>query len=267
MTDGMANEQWIANDQWNGWAIRRRQWSLAIVAVVVCVAGAAAQGTGRIVGRVTDRDGAGVSGAVVSLSGAAALQAIADEDGRFTIDALAAGTYTVTAAGDGLRSATSTVLLGESTTRAVELTLVPACVTSARGIPDLGIATNITAADAVIYVRIRDAGKRTRLTTGNFCVDGHEHQADVLGIVKAPSHITATIRLVRSGPQPYRNGDRYIVFVHTHPSGAFLDLGDNAFQVQNGRVHWTRSDLPGVSSDAPVEQVMERLQETLGMTR
>jgi hypothetical protein len=144
---------------------------------------------------------------------------------------------------------------------------MPTCVTSARGVPDFGIATNLTAADAVIYVRIRDAGKRTRLTDGDFCVDGHEHQAEILGIVKAPAHITATIRLVRSGAPAYRNGDRYIVFVHSHPSGAFVDLGDNAFQVQNGRVHWTRSDLPGVADDAAIERVMSALQSTLAMTR
>lgn len=222
---------------------------------------------GRIRGRVADREGTAVAGAVVTVRGGGTSTTFADEDGRFVLDDLPAGTYTVTARADGFSDAASTIVLSASTTRGVDLTLTPACVTTARGGSDFGIATNITAADAVIYVRIRDAGKRARLTDGDFCVDGHEHQAEVLGIVKAPAHMAATIRLIRSGAQAYRNGDRYILFVHTHRSGAFVDLGDNAFQVQNGRVHWTRSDLPGVADNAPVERVIAALQNTLAMTR
>ena len=242
--------------------------TVAAALLLIATTGLGAQEpAGRVLGRVADREGVGVAGALVVLSGPASLTATADEDGRFALDRLPSGTYVVTATADGFNDATTSVVLNATVTRGVDFTLTPACVADARGVPDLGIATNITAADAVIYVRIRDAGRRTRLTTGDFCVEGHEHQADVLGIVKAPAHIAATIRLIRSGPRPYRMGDRYIVFVHTHPSGAMVDLGDSAYQVQNGRVRWTRSDLPGVADDAPVERVLLALQNTLAMTR
>jgi hypothetical protein len=244
------------------------------IAVLMCVAWlplrAQDAAGGRIAGRVGDRNGGPLGGVTIEIVATDHhRQVTTDPDGRFAIGELPPGQYIVTARLSGCQTATRAVALDVPRALALDLVLQPDClgVGDAAPIVDLGVATNITAADAVVRVRILDRGRATRSEAAGYCISGYEHRATVVALIKAPSFITDPIRIVRTGRTPYAAGEERIVFLHLHPSGAFVDLGDNSFVVDNGRVHWTRSDLPGVSDGSPVESVMDGLRGALFMTR
>jgi hypothetical protein len=238
------------------------------VAVAVAVAAYAQTSTGtvRVAGRVVDRDGAPLGGALVrATANAADREVVTDPDGGFVFTDLAPATYTVTATLTGFQSATRSVAASVAGAVSIDFRLDAACLSTIR-VNDWGLPTNIAAADAILYVRITDAGRPTRLMSSGYCVEGHEHRATVVAAIKSPALQSDVIRLVHAGGR-YNTGDEYILFLHVHPSGAFVDFHDHAFQVEQGRVRWTRSDLPGITDGSPVRQVLEGLRNTLSMIR
>ena len=223
-------------------------------------------GTVRVAGHVMDRDGAPLGSALVTLTtNDVVREVVTDPDGRFVFAELPPAAFTVTATLTGFQSANRTVVASVPGAVTIDFRLDAACLSTIRG-NDWGLPTNIAAADAVLYVRIIDAGRPARLTSGGYCVEGQEHRATVVAAIKSPVLRSDTIRLVRAGGR-YNAGDEYILFLHVHPSGAFVDFRDHAFQVEQGRVRWTRTDLPGVTDGSPVRQVLEGLRNTLSMIR
>jgi hypothetical protein len=245
--------------------------SVRLLATIVGVALAIAThaqttGTVRVAGRVVDRDGGPLGSAIVRVTAAAVdREVVTDPDGAFMFTALAPASYTVTATLTGFQPATRSVVASAPGSVNVDFRLDAACLSTIRA-NDWGLPTNIAAADAVLYVRITDAGRPTRLASSGYCVEGKEHRATVVAAIKSPVLRSDVIRLVRAGGA-YNTGDEYILFLHVHPSGAFVDFRDHAFQVQQGRVRWTRTDLPGVTDGSPVRQVLEGLRSTLTMIR
>jgi hypothetical protein len=221
--------------------------------------------TVRVSGRAVDRSGAVLPGVKVTLAGSTTRTAVTDGDGRYLFTELQTGSYTVTAVLPGFQTNTRTVIAVAHGAFVVDFRLDLDCLLEGDNF-DLGLPTNIAAADAVLYVRITDAGRSVRLTEGG-CVEGFEHKATVLAIIKSPRLSSDTIRLVRAASGGYRAGDEVIVFLQRHPSSAFVDFGWHTFLVDGGRVHWTRSDLPGVIDGSPVRDVLEGLRNTLSMIR
>lgn len=241
--------------------------ALVYVASVVLLASLQAQSGGvRIAGRTTDRTGAAVPGVTVTLAGATMRRAVTDADGRYLFTDLPTGSYTVTASIPGFQTSTHAVVASAPGSFAVDLALHVGCLFEIQRV-DFGLPTNMAAADAILYLRIADAGRAVRVTESDYCVEGRQHAAVVLGAIKSPRLSSDTIRLVRAGTSDYRPGDEVIVFLRRHPSGAFLDFGDYAFAVREGRVRWWRDDLPGVTDGSPVRDVLEGLRNTLSMIR
>jgi hypothetical protein len=239
--------------------------TIAGVAVAVAVH-AQTVGTVRVAGRVVNRDGAPLGSAVVRIASSAVdREVVTDPDGGFGFTDLAPATYTLSATMTGFQSANRTVVASVPGAINIDFRLDAACLSTIRA-DDWGLPTNIAAADAILYVRITDAGRPTRLTSSGYCVEGEEHRATVVAAIKSPALRSDVIRLVRAGGR-YNIGDEYILFLHVHPSGAFVDFRDHAFPVEQGRVRWTRTDLPGVADGSPVRQVLEGLRNTLSMIR
>src|SRR5690606_18859688 len=94
---------------------------LAIVLLALSASPAWSQATGQVTGTVTSTDGAPLAGASVSVNG---LGALTNAQGRFTIQAVPAGSHTVTAGliGYGQQSQSVTVTAGQTATADFQLT-------------------------------------------------------------------------------------------------------------------------------------------------
>ena len=243
---------------------------LVAVAVLVfaCVVQAQTAATVRISGRALDRTGGPLPGVIVSVSGASTRQAQTDADGNYVFTDLPPGAYTLTAALVGFETASRSIVATAPGSFTVDFALYLGCGTMhQRIVPAPLLPQSISAADAVLYIRIHDAGRAVRLTNGD-CVEGYEHQATVLAAIKSPRLSSDAIRLVRTGgASAYLAGDELIVFLRRHQSGAFVDAGDDVYPVRDGLVRWTRDDLPGIADGSPVRQVLEGLRNTLSMIR
>jgi hypothetical protein len=244
----------------------KRAALLGIVMLTMASGAHPQSATVRVSGRAIDSSGAILPGVTVTLTGPSTRRAVTDADGSYVFTDLMPGYYTLTGTLAGFQTASRAVVAAAPGSFAVDLTLRLGCLSEIDRV-DFGLPTNIAAADAVLYVRITDAGRRARLTSNDYCVEGREHQAIVLDVIKSPRLGSDMIRLVRAGPTSYRPGDEVVVFLHRHPSGAFIDFGDYTFPVTDGRVRWWRDDLPGVTDGSPVRQVLEGLRNTLSMIR
>jgi hypothetical protein len=235
-------------------------------ALVLLSAGTQAQsGDVRVGGRIVDRTGAALPGVTVTLTGGTTRQAISDDDGRYVFTDLTSGSYTLTATLPGFQTLARTVFAGQPGSFALDFTLQLGC----DGVIDwleIGLPMALSAADAVLYVRVKDAGHPAGVFAPN-CVDGYEHAATVLAVIKSPRLNSDTIRLLRRRSTGYRVGDELIVFLERHSSGAFLESGRYVFPVTGGRVEWRRDDLPGVTDGSSVRDVLEGLRNTLSMIR
>src|SRR4029078_10984235 len=98
----------------------------------------------------------------------------------------------------GFQPATRSVVASAPGSVNVDFRLDAACLSTIRA-NDWGLPTNIAAADAVLYVRITDVGRPTRLTSSGYCVEGQEHRATVVAAIKSPVLRSDVIRLVRAG--------------------------------------------------------------------
>jgi hypothetical protein len=252
-----------------------RTWLLATFGMLFLISAAHAQVPSvRIAGRALDRAGFALPGVTVNVSGAITRQAVTDADGKYVFTDLAPGAYTLTAILPGFVAASRNVVAAAPGSFAVDFSLYLGCLSEIQLVvqgPPLPIT--IAAVDAVLYVRVADAGRPVRLADGD-CVEGREHQATVLAIVKSPRLNSDTIRLVQEavtararGRAAYGAGDELIVFLQRHQSGAFVDFSHDVYAVRDGRVRWTRDDLPGVTDGSPVRQVLEGLRNTLSMIR
>ena len=83
---------------------------------------------GRIVGSVTDPTSVPVPGALIALDGPADREVRAGEDGRFVIDLLPDGAYTITAALEGFAPRSRTIEIVNGETAVVALILLPRIV-------------------------------------------------------------------------------------------------------------------------------------------
>jgi iron complex outermembrane recepter protein len=102
-----------------------------LAACVFCVSAVGAvvdaqEPGGRILGSVQDLTGMPASGASVTVRGRADRAVRADEGGRFVIESLPDGKYTITAAQQGFAPSSRTIEIVNGATAAVELFVVPA---------------------------------------------------------------------------------------------------------------------------------------------
>jgi iron complex outermembrane recepter protein len=100
--------------------------TVSVLGVSVLGATGVAQETGgRIAGSVADLTGAAVPGALIALHGPTARDVRAGEDGRFVIDLLPEGAYTITATLEGFAPSSRTIEIVNGESAVVALILLP----------------------------------------------------------------------------------------------------------------------------------------------
>jgi hypothetical protein len=156
--------------------------SFAIVALPFVVVHGAG---GRIEGRVTDPRGAVVSGAIVTVTDPASnktFSALTDDQGRYKVEGLKAGTYVVNIAARGFNAAhREDVKVTEGATATFDARLEIAAVEA-----QVNVATNAKANTDPTYQELRQIGKNPQDFGGPF--------ATVTNLVLARDAATFTLR-------------------------------------------------------------------------
>src|SRR5438876_530712 len=138
--------------------------SLAFVALPFVVAHGAG---GRIEGKVTDPKGAVVSGAHVTVTDPVSKQtfsAVTDDQGRYKVEGLKAGTYTVTISAKGFTNARrEDVKVAEAAVATFDAALEIAAVETA-----VNITSSVKANSDSVYQQLRQIGKNAQDFGGPF---------------------------------------------------------------------------------------------------
>src|SRR5229473_8374764 len=138
--------------------------SFAIVALPFVVAHGAG---GRIEGKVTDPKGAVVSGATVTVTDPVSNQtfsALTDDQGRYKIEGLKAGTYTVTISAKGFTNARrEDVTVAEGAVATFDARLEIAAIEAA-----VNVASSAKANSDSVYQQLRQIGKNPQDFGGPF---------------------------------------------------------------------------------------------------
>src|SRR5260221_5170176 len=139
--------------------------SLAFLALPLVVAHSAG---GRIEGKVTNPNGAVVVGAIVTVAGPAGdqtLTAVTDGDGRYKIEGLKAGIYTVTISARGFGNARrEDVKVEEGAVATFDARLEIAPIESSVNVPAPGVKANTDP----VYQQLRQLGKTNTDFGGTF---------------------------------------------------------------------------------------------------
>ena len=249
----------------------RQRFIFAVTTIVlVGVVFVFAQDAGRaeISGRVVSDDVA-LPGVRVSAIGAGReRRVISDAYGRFTFPTLSPGNYRISAELPGFQTVTRAVAITAPGVLHLDFVLEVSCLSEVLYV-DPGWAWALEHADAVIHLRISDTIGPGRWKLDQSCLVGTEHVAtvdDVLKLMDSDSR-PSTIRLLEPVPSPsYAAGDEYIALLTRHSNiGKFQALTGPLFMfpVRDGRVVWTRRDVPGLTDGMSVDAFLEVLRSAL----
>lgn len=247
-------------------------------ALTVSPTAADAQQVGALTGIVTDAiTPIALPGVKVTARRAGvAASAITDEAGRYVLDALPAGTYTVTAELAGFDTAVQDdVRVGAGTTTNTALALKPGCIDEVQ-LVDMGFARAFQDASLIAHITILDSDTVEPCLEGRVCVCT-EHTVAVTRVLKGttPDVRSTTIRLLEelagrrrarpymTGNRPYARGEEYIAFLVSDPSGSRFHRVNGPlfmFRVRAGRVEFARTDAPGLSNGMSLEEFSRALR-------
>ena len=237
--------------------------------VLVGAAFVFAQDAGRaeISGSVVGDDAA-LPGVRVSAIGAGTERSvISDAYGRFTLPSLSPGTYRISAELPGFQTVTRAVSITAPGVLHLDFVLEVGCLSEVLYV-DPGWAWALEHADAVVHLRISETIGPRRWKLDQSCLVGTEHVATVGDVLKLmdPDSRPSTIRLLEPGPSPsYAAGDEYIALLTWHPNiGKFQPLAGPLFMfpVRDGRVAWTRRDVPGLTDGMSVDAFLGVLRSS-----
>ena len=235
---------------------------LALVAVAV--AGCSAPGT--VAGRATDMEGRGMANVRVVVDGLKThVEQQTDASGAFRVADLAPGAYVVTLDRPGFAGEKrDTVQVTRGGTTSLTVPLHPACLEEG-SYTDGGIAWALRAAEAVVYLRIDTVEPPDRWISNDLCVVGTDHTATVVNLLNmdtSAGSVKEKIHVVRDGREGFPAGTEYIAFIRWEPAiGRYRPVAGPLFMipVKDGRVVWTRTDVPGVRDGDPVSKAMAAL--------
>ena len=238
--------------------------------ILVGIVSVFAQDPGRaeISGRVVS-DNASLPGVRVSAIGAGKERSvITNANGRFTIPGLSPGNYQIRVELPGFQTITRAVAITAPGVVSLDFALEVECLSDVLEV-DLGWVWALEHADAVVGLRIFETGGAQRWNLDKSCLIATEHVATVSDVLKLTAPADArplTIRLLEQGARPsYAAGDEYIALLTWQPTiGRFQPLARSfMFPVRDGRVAWTRSDVPGFTDGMSVEAFLAALRSAL----
>jgi hypothetical protein len=221
---------------------------------------------GRIVGRVTDRQGSELSNVQVTLTGDGVHRSVAaDAAGRFVFDALdAERLYTVRAELPGFKEVVRdgvAVGSGETVTLDFSLRICLGFAVADHVISPL--LDELLTAAAVVHLRIAETGHRRLIETDAYCGEVVEAPATILEVGRL-SHDEwrsyATIALTSDDVAPVA-GAEYLAFLTYNTSTQQFSLDEAyAWKVSGGRVDGL-AEL-GIRDGTPIAQALTKLRET-----
>jgi len=238
--------------------------------VLIGIISVFAQDPGRadISGRVVS-DSASLPGVRVSAIGAGTERSVVtNADGRFTIPGLSPGHYQIRVELPGFQTITRAVAITAPGVISFDFALQIGCLSEVLEV-DPGWAWALEHADAVVVLRIFETDGAQRWNLDQSCLIATEHVATVTDVLKLTAPADArplTIRLLEQGVRPsYAAGDEYIAFLTWRPTiGRFQPLARSfMFPVHDGRVAWTRSDVPGFTNGMSVDAFSAALRSAL----
>ena len=184
----------------------------AVVASVVAVllgapTGAQSLEVGQLAGAVRSAGDDPLPGTRITVTGAGlSRSALADSDGRFRFPALPEATYTVKAELAGFETEIQAdIVLAAARTTNVDLVLQMRCLVEFESTAESPLPYVLRQADAVVHLRILDAGGTRRFTFGSGCLIGAEYVATSIRFVKRPRSgvdSSNTIRFVQVSEAP-----------------------------------------------------------------
>jgi hypothetical protein len=225
-------------------------------------------GNGQIVGNVRFRSDPS-PGTTVTVTGPGLTRSvIADSEGRFDLSNLPQGPYTVTGELAGFQpQRQQNVIVAPGRTTSVALVLSLACLAQVDSV-DPGIPWAVKEADTILYLRILASGAPTRWSFSDWCVIGTEHTATVLQVVKTvpmQAALGSAVRFVQLPEgSPYAPGQEYVAMLRWEAAAErYRTVGRFMFPVRDGRVIWTRTDVPALKDEMPVADFISALQAAL----
>ena len=160
------------------------------------------------------------------------------------------------------------VIVAPGRTTSVTLVLSLGCLGNVDSV-DLGIPWAVKEADTILHLRISASGAPTRWSFGDGCVVGTEHTATVLRVVKtlpAQAASEGTLQFVQPPEgSPYAPGQEYVAMLQWEAvAERYFSLAPFfMFPVRDGRVMWTRTDVPALKDEMPVADFISALQAAL----
>jgi hypothetical protein len=133
---------------------------------------------------------------------------------------------------------------------------------------DRGMAWAIQQADTIVHLRISASAEPKEWSFGENCLIGVEHTATVLQAAKSSPLGTASQNVVRfvtlrGDGRRYVKGQEYLALLRWEadaeryrPVSGFLYM----FPVREGRVVWTRTDVPALKDQMPVADFIAALR-------
>ena len=257
-------------------------FAVFVVALLMPVA-PIAQASAVLAGIVSDSSGAALPGVKVTVTTTnLERSAVTDDQGRYQVAGLPAGTYTVKAELPGFETVVDHgVVVAAEAAPALNFTLKVGCLSEVVWV-DFGMPWALREANAIVHIRIAGSGSGERCIATGLCVCT-EHVAVVMRDLKAdqPDAAPTSIRFLQdgagritgmapSGSKPYAPGEEYIAFLRWDSAARrFVRiLGDGyMFPVRGGRVQFSRTDAPGLSDGMPVEEFGRALRALMTSTR
>jgi hypothetical protein len=236
-------------------------WSLGVAACLFAACG----GSGRVTGQVKDIEAGPLPGVHVTIDGLRTHeQLVTDASGRFELQNLAPGPYSVKAELPEYVADAKDVTLGRGATANADFVLHLACLEEGSYV-DGGLRWGLQAAQAVLYVRFAAVSEPDRWIVNDQCIVGIDHTTTVLSILNMgpfSGSIPKTIHIVRDGRVGWKAGDEYIAFVRWEPAvGRYRPIAGPIFMipVHDGKVVWERTDAPNIRNGDPISKAMASL--------
>jgi hypothetical protein len=165
----------------------------------------------------------------------------------------------------GFKSQTRSVTVEPGLTITIPFTLALGCLGEILHV-DMGTPWGIKEADAVVYLRIVASRPPMEWSFGNSCIIGVEHTATVLRVAKTSAYQPdAGARLRFVNQDAYARGQEFVALLKWDAAAArhFTMAPFYMFPVRNGRVTYTRTDMPALRDQMPVADFVSALKAAL----
>jgi hypothetical protein len=247
--------------------------STTTLAVAVFVSAVLAQTlpTGRIAGRITDRESNELPGVEVTLTSNGLHRSIStDSAGRFAFDALdAARLYTVSAELTGFKNVVREgVTVGSGQTATVDFAMRVCLGFGTADYAEPPLLDRLLMAAAVVHLRIAEAGHKRLIETDEYCGVVDEARATILEVGRLSRdewRSLATIDLT-SDSLALKAGAEYLAFLSYDVSTRRFVIDESgAWKVSGARVDGL--DELGIRNGTAVSQALTQLRDTYRLRR